>query len=144
MSSKVNKANAKRMVEEVVNGKKLEVIDELIAPNYVLHAVDNKDITGPEEVKQYFSSIHKAFPDFHMKLEDAVAEGDEVCSRFSAHCTHKGEYMGIPPTGKEIDFRMINIARFKDGKQVEVWQSYDTLNTMQQMGVAPPMAQAVR
>ena len=79
-----------------------------------------------------------AFPDLHMKIEDQIAEGDMVASRLTVHGTHKGEFMGMPPTGKQITITGTDIVHIKDGKAVERWGNFDDLGMMQQLGVIPP------
>jgi predicted ester cyclase len=78
-----------------------------------------------------------AFPDMHLYVEDAVAEGNKLVTRWSAHGTHKGDLMGIPPTGKEVSIAGIAIDRFENGQSVEHWEIIDQLSLMQQLGVIP-------
>ena len=94
-------------------------------------------LTG-EGYKQFFAMTHSAFPDFHSTLEDMFAEGDKVVQRFTARGTHKGEFMGIPPTGKQVTITGIAIHRITGGKIVEDWVNMDMLGMMVQLGVVPP------
>jgi predicted ester cyclase len=95
-------------------------------------------------MKQFFAMAHSAFPDFHSTLEDMFAEGDKVVQRFTARGTHKGEWMGIAPTGKQMTCPGIAIHRITGGKIVEGWTSMDMLGVMVQLGVVPPPGQAGR
>jgi steroid delta-isomerase-like uncharacterized protein len=141
MSTEENKAQIRRIYEEVFNKGNLAVADELMAPNYVFH-VSGQEFKGPEGFKQFATIYRTAFPDIHITVEDMVAEGDKVVHRISTRGTHKGEMMGIAPTGKQIATTGIVISRFAAGKEVEVWANLDMLGMLQQMGVVPPMGQA--
>ena len=136
MSTEDNKAIARRYVEEVFNQKNLATVDELNTPDFVLHNASTT-IQGREPYKQYLSMLFTAFPDMHITIEDMIAEGDIIAERVRVRSTHKGEYMGIPPTGKQATFTAIYIVRFANGKGVEVWANSDDLGAMQQLGVIP-------
>ncbi|MBA7640612.1 hypothetical protein ES703_48282 [subsurface metagenome] len=139
MSTEENKENARRAFEEVMNKGNLSLADELIATDYVGHAPGMPDFKGPEGFRQYMTMMRTAFPDIHLTLEDTVAEGDKVVNRYTGRGTHKGELMGIAPTGKQITIAGMVISRYVGGKQVEAWVSSDMLGMLQQMGVVPPM-----
>ncbi len=138
MSVEENKAVELRFFEEVVNKGNLAVIDELVAANFVDRAALPGAASDREGYKQFFAAVHSAFLDFHSTLEDMIAEGDKVVQRFTVRGTHKGEWMGIAPTGKQIEVGGIAIHRLAGGKIVEDWASMDMLSMMQQLGVAPP------
>ena len=142
MSIEENKAIELRFFEEVVNKGELAVIDELFATNFVDHSAVPGIAADREGLKQYFAMAHSAFPDFHSTLEDMFAEGDKVVQRFTARGTHKGEWMGIAPTGKQMAISGIAIHRITGGKIVEGWTSMDMLGALQQLGVVPPPGQA--
>ncbi len=142
MSLEENKAIELRFFEEVVNKGNLAVIDELVAANFVDRCALPGVEPDREGYKQFFAMAHSAFPDFHSTLEDMIAEGDKVVQRFTARGTHKGEWMGIAPTGKQIEIGGIAIHRLAGGKIVEDWASMDMLGAMQQLGVIPPPGQA--
>jgi steroid delta-isomerase-like uncharacterized protein len=137
MSAKENKALMRRLFEEFNKGKAaaMAVIDEMYATNFVSHG--DKDIRGIQNIKQSMNEGFKAFPDYHYTIDDMVAEGDKVAARVTMTATHKGEYMGAPPTNKKITIRAIFIERFAGGKIVEEWGMFDTLGLMQQLGLAP-------
>ena len=138
MSTEENKAVLRRLYEEVWSQGNLATVDELLAADYVLHDPAHL-VRGPEGFKAYVSAFRAAFPDLHAKVEDQIAEGDMAAMRFTARGTHKGEFQGIPPTGKQITLSGINIQRFVDGKIAENWVSLDALGMLQQLGVIPPM-----
>ena len=137
MSAKDLKTLMRRFIEEWNKGKAaaMAVIDEMYATNFVSHG--DEDIRGIKNVKQSTSQEFSAFPDLHFTIDDMVAEGDKVAARITMTGTHKGEYMGAPPTNKKITIRAIAIERFAGGKIVEEWGMTDTLGLMQQLGLVP-------
>jgi steroid delta-isomerase-like uncharacterized protein len=141
MSTEQNKANARRGFEEVWNQGKLAVVDELTDPNVVLHD-PTMTMHGSEQFKQFVMMYLSAFPDAHFTVEDQIAEGDKVVTRYTARGTHRGTLMGIAPTGKQVVVTGIAIDHYANGKVVEGWGSYDLLGMMQQLGVIPAPGQA--
>jgi len=137
MSARDLKALTRRFIEEWNKGKAaaMAVIDEMYATNFVSHG--DEDIRGIKNVKQSTSEEFSAFPDLHLTIDDMVVEGDKVAARITMTGTHKGEYMGAPPTNKKITIRAITIERFAGGKIVEEWGMADTLGLMQQLGLVP-------
>ena len=126
----------RRMYEEVWNEGKLEVIDEICAPDYIgIGPYGNEH--GPESVKRGVANRRKAFPDIHVTIEDMIAAGDKVVARLTFRGTHKGEFQGIQPTNKEVTWSGIWIYRVANGKFVERWHNYDMLGLMQQLGAIP-------
>ncbi len=116
----------------------LDLADELYAPDYVLHDPSlPEDLHGPEGLKQYAAMTLGAFPDARVTVEDQVAEGDKVVSRWTATGTQTGELMGIAPTGRSIEISGITINRFSGGKIAEDWYQSEDLGMMQQLGVIP-------
>jgi len=140
MSTEENKAVIRRVIEEVWNKGNLAVADEVIANNYVFDAA-GQEFKGPEGLKQAVTIYRTAFPDFHITIDDMVAEGDKVASRFTVRGTHKGDLMGIAPTGKQVTVTGTAFNRLVGGKEVEARASMDQLGMLQQMGVVPPMGQ---
>ena len=137
MSAQQNKALARRFMDEVWNKGNLNFIDEVTDPNFVSH-----DPAGPEDMgggvegaKQFVEMYRNAFPDTQMSVEDVIAEGDKVVTRWTVRATHQGELMGIPPSGNRVEVTGISIDRIEGGKFVETWSNYDALGIMQQLGV---------
>lgn len=120
-------------------GVDLALIDELVAPNFVSHSAPPGLPAGREGVKQWVTLFHRAFPDLYSTVEDLIVEGDKVVERFSGGGTHRGDFFGIPPTGKKATTTGINILRIADGQIVEHWGNGDDLGFMQQLGVIPSM-----
>jgi steroid delta-isomerase-like uncharacterized protein len=138
MSAEENKSVSRRVAEEIFNGGNLDLADELYAPDYVLHdPMLPEDLHGPEGLKQYAAMTLGAFPDARVTVEDQVAEGDKVVSRWTATGTHTGDLMSIPPTGRRIKVSGITINRFSGGKITEDWYQSDDLGMMRQIGVIP-------
>ena len=134
--SEVNKVLVLRGWEEIVNQKNLDAFDEFYAADAVHHEPD-QDLQGLEEVKQYIAMYFEAFPDMSVSVEDLIAEGDKVVSRYAYLGTHQGELQGIAPTNKHIEKEGITIHRIEGGKIVEEWEQYDKLSFLQQLGAAP-------
>ena len=135
--SEENKAKYRRVVEEAASQGNLDVLDELVSKEFVYHEPGSPEFRGPDGFKQMLTMYRTAFPDLHMHVEDQIAEGDTVVTRWTAHGTHGGDLAGLPATGKEIHISGIAIDRFADGMIVEEWESFDGLGMMQQLGVVP-------
>ena len=136
MSTEQNKALARRVIEEMFNAGNLEVADELLAPDYVDHDPSlPEDVHGPEGFKQYVGMYRAAFPDLHVQIEDQLAEGDRVATRWTGTGTHDGELAGIAPTGKRVTVPGMEIVRIANGRLVEGWEGYDSGTLMRQLGV---------
>lgn len=137
MSAEENRAVMRRHFEQVVNEGKLDLIDEIIATNYVgRDSSAPEEVHGPEGMKEYISMYRSAFPNLNATIEDQIAERDKVVTRYTARGTHQGDLMGIEPTGRRIEVPGIQIDRFDEsGKIVEEWNQYDAMGLMQQLGV---------
>jgi len=140
--SEQNKALARRALEEIWNQGNLAVIDELTATNATFHDpnVPGGKFTGPDGLKQFVHIYRGAFPDVRITIDDQIAEGDKVVTRWTATGTHKGELMGIAPTNKHATVTGVDIDRYQNGRVVEAWASYDMLGLLQQVGIVPVMA----
>jgi predicted ester cyclase len=138
MSTEQNKALLRRVMEEVFSRGNISLIDELFAPDFVEHEALPPGIpAGREGVKQLSTMLRRAFPDLKATIDDTIAEGDKVVARATWSGTHKGEFMGIAPTGKSVSFGVFDIVRIAGGKFVEHWGQMDNLSMMQQLGVIP-------
>jgi steroid delta-isomerase-like uncharacterized protein len=141
--SEQNKMLVRRAIEEVWNRGNYAVVDELVAADLIVHASTSAgEIRGAEGLKQFYVMLRKAFPDLRFTIEEQIAEGDRVVTRWRAHGTHRGEYQGIPPTGKQGQVMGIDIDRIANGKVVECWPCADELGLLQQLGVIPAPEQA--
>ncbi len=139
MSIEENKVIMSRFLEEVFNKKNLAAIDAFIAPNQVDHTLPPFLPTTPEGTKRAIDLFLKAFPDVHLTVEDMIAEGDKVVTRYTSRGTQRGAFMGIPPTGKQMTVSSIIVARFANGKIVEEWGLDDQMGMLQQLGIIPAL-----
>lgn len=138
MSTEQNKALFRRMVDEVFNQGNIGRVDEFLAPDFSEREELPPGISpGREGVKQLTMMLRSAFPDFKATIDDMIAEGDKVVVRMTWRGTHKGEFMGVPPTSKQVSFGVIDIVRFAGGKFAEHWGLMDSASLMQQIGAAP-------
>ncbi|MGB6207267.1 ester cyclase [Mycobacterium sp.] len=135
---KSNKATFSRF-HDVVNSGNAEIIskmiDELVEPDALIRTPVPLDVTGAEALKHVWAVLLEAFPDLHLTVEDMIAEGDKVVVRNTVTGTHRGEYMGLPPTGKPVAYNEIFIFRFVDGRIAETWGVVDVLSQMKQLGM---------
>ena len=141
MSTEENKALVQRLMEEFVLKGNLAVADEILAADFVNHSPDPGTTPDREGLKQHVSTTRSAFPDLHGTFEDLIAEGDKVVVWGTLAGTHKGEFRGIPPTGKQFTASAITILRVVGGKVVERWNIADQLGMMQQLGLMPAPGQ---
>lgn len=132
-----NKATVRDFIEEVWNKGILSVLDEAYTPDYVYYGPGGQEIKGPESFKQMVEMFRAAFPDLHCTVEDQLAEGDKVATRWVLRGTHKGELMGASPTGNEIVMSGTVIHRFAGDRVAEARDMWDSLSFMQQLGVVP-------
>jgi steroid delta-isomerase-like uncharacterized protein len=136
-----NMALVRRAVEEVWNRGNFAGVDEFVAGDIVIHLpAAGDEIHGPEGIRQYFTTLRAAFPDIHFAIEDQIAAGDRVVTRWTARATHTSEFQGVPASGKQVRMTGIDIDRVADGKVVECWTNLDELGLMRQLGVLPAPA----
>ena len=133
-----NKARQRRVFEEVINERKIDLIPEYFASDYSISSPMGIEIEGADGFRQSLAIGITAFPDFHYAIDDMFAEGDKVVTRFTLTGTFKNEYMGIAPTDKKFSITGILITRWVDGKEVEAWESRDMLGFYQQLGIPIP------
>jgi steroid delta-isomerase-like uncharacterized protein len=141
--TEMNKTVSRRVVEEIFNRGELELADELVTADYVGHDPASPElIMGPEGVRRQAAGYRAAFPDMRLTIEDEIAEGDKVVTRWTGRGTHAGDFFGIAPTGKETTVTGVTIDRLIDGKIVESWTNWDTFGLLQQLGVIAEPAHA--
>ena len=123
MSTEENKALVRREQEELWNHTgDLDAAGDLFAPELA------------EAARQEAADFRRGFPDVVSTIEDLVAEGDRVAARWRARATHLGGYVGVPPTGKEVEFTGISMYRIEGGRIAESWTVEDELGLMRQIG----------
>jgi len=143
MSTEANKALVRRYYNEVVNERKLAVIDELFAPGFTARA-SNYPPVGLDQFRQALGMSHNSFPDLKITVEDQIAEGDKVVTRWTARATHKGSFIGIEPTGKTLTLTAIHIHRVADNRIAELWEEINLLNVIQPDGNLGELIQKLR
>lgn len=131
-----NKAIARREIEEFESKGNLAVADEVLGTGYRLHFPGFPTLDR-EGHKQVIGAFHAAFPDLRLTVEAQVVEGDRVANHFTLRGTQKGDFQGIPPTGKAVTVTGTNIMRFENGRIAELWGYLDAVGMMQQLGVIP-------
>ena len=129
-----NKALVRRFIIDVWSEGNISLIDEIFASNFVGYTSGKITGKGPENVKKIVTRLRTAFPDIHYTIQDEIAVEDKVVTRWVARATHKGEFMGIAPTNKQITYTGMNIFRIASGKIVEEYFEYDSRIFIQQLG----------
>lgn len=134
-----NEALLRYWFEEVWNKKQPQRIPELFAPDSIAHGMgpNGTDLRGPDAFRQAYDLFTGAFPDLHVTVERTVASGDTVVGLLRCEATHGGDHLGIPATGKRVNFAVMTMARFLDGKIMEGWNVLDLLAALRQIGAAP-------
>lgn len=132
-----NKKLSRQVFEDVLTEGRLDLLDKLVARDYV-GQTPLMTLHGPDGARQFFNVMRTAFPDCQFIVEDQIAEGDRVATRWTGKGTHNGEFMGVPPTGEQVELNGIAIFRIADGKFVEGWNNIDLLSVMKQVGNMVP------
>lgn len=139
MPGEAGKALVRRAVE-AFNAGDIAAVDVLFAPDFRDYDPSRVGLpAGPEGIKAVWGMMRAAFPDLTVVIEDMLAEGDKVVVRAQIRGTHRGELMGIPPTGNAVSFSVIDITRISGGQLAERWAVADMLSLLQQLGVMPSM-----
>ena len=137
--SEENKTIARRWMEELWSQGNSDVAGEIIAANYAVHDPGTPGRVGGVEGEKHTVTMYRTvFPDLRFTMEDVVGEGDRVVVRWTTRGTHRGELMGVPPTGKQVVVTGISILRIANGKIAEHKLNWDTLGMLQQLGIVPP------
>jgi steroid delta-isomerase-like uncharacterized protein len=133
-----NADTSRRAIEEGFNQGNLASVDEMFAESFRNHdPADGGEYVGRDGAKRQIQMYRAAFPDLHLTIEDSFESGEEVALRWTARGTHRGDLMGLAPTGVRTATSGITIDRYEDGKVVESWTNWDTLGLMRQLGAAP-------
>jgi predicted ester cyclase len=136
--SEANKALAARMPLEVFGQGRTQVIEEVLAPDFIDHGTVPPGFPpGPDGVKAFVAVVRNAFPDLTITIDQAIAEGDLVALHITASGTMQGEFAGMPPSGKNATWEAVHISRFVNGKVAEHWVVQDQLGMLQQLGFIP-------
>ncbi len=136
MSREENIAAQERFGEQIIKLGNLDVMEELTTPDFVDRDPAPDQVPGPQGLKDFWAAFRTGFPDLDVAVDQLVADDENVAIAYRATGTHDGDFAGIGATGRKIDIRGVQIARFADGKMVERWGSSDQLTMLQQLGVA--------
>lgn len=138
-SEQENREHARRFNEEVWGQYNFDAIDDLVAEDFVgYNPALPEPVRGTDGVREVAEMLHAAFPDCEVELEEVIADGDWLAQRVRLSATHEGEFMGIEPTGKQIEIMGMNVTRLEDGKWAEGYELWDTFGLLQQLGVVEP------
>jgi predicted ester cyclase len=135
-SSEDNKKVVRACFEEAARGN-FDALDALVTPDYVLHP---EEMRGPDGLKQMVEGYRSAFSGLRVTIDQQFTEGDYIATRTTIRGTHDGELMGIPPSGKEVEFTGLTISRCEGGRIVEEWELTDTVGLLGQIGALPALA----
>jgi steroid delta-isomerase-like uncharacterized protein len=127
-----------RIFEEAFNKGNLAVVDELVSPDHLTHTAFSRVTNGPKGFKYLVTVFRSAFPDLHCTVEDEIREGDKFSAHWTMRGTHKGLFLGNPPTGRTVVVQGIIFARTENGQIVEDWTLLDEMGILQQLGIVPP------
>jgi steroid delta-isomerase-like uncharacterized protein len=136
MSTEANKILARRVFEEVLNGRNLNLLDELAVPDYIEHNPLPGQSTGIEGIRDRYTTLFKAF-DSQFTIDDVIAEGDKVVLRWTQAGTHIGPFLGMPRTDRSFRTTGIEIWRVENGKLAEHWDVVDVFGLLMQLGLLP-------
>ncbi len=134
MSKDQNIAAQERFGADVINAGSIDVIDDVVAPDFVDNDPAPDQGPGVDGFKQFWTTMHSAFPDFRVEVDAMVADEDSVAIAYRATGTHQGDFVGFAATGSPIDIRGVQVTRFRDAMMVERWGSSDQLTLLQQIG----------
>jgi steroid delta-isomerase-like uncharacterized protein len=134
MSIDANKALVLAIIDEGWNTRRSSIFDELFTSNMVDHSVPRDLPATRDGTRTHAARYWSAFPDLHITIDDQIAEGEMVMTRWTAHGTHTGDLMGLPPTGKPVIVTGIRVDRVFGGRIAETWAEFDQLGMLQQLG----------
>jgi steroid delta-isomerase-like uncharacterized protein len=140
MTKEANLAATERWGAEVASAGNYEVLDEILAPDFVDHDAAADQGPGIEGLKGFFRTMREAFPDLKAEPVEVVATEDHVAMRYTISGTHRGTFQGVAPTGKSFEVAALQLARFENGRCVERWGSTDELGMMKQLGILADVA----
>jgi steroid delta-isomerase-like uncharacterized protein len=140
MSAESNVALIRRFFDEVCNGRKLELADQMFTADHAYHDPSTPAAPGPQGVKDVIGTYQRAYADAKWTVHEVIAAGeDRVIVRWTGSGTNSSELMGIPATGKKVKVDGLWMARFSGGRIAEMWNCWDTLGMLQQLGVVPAL-----
>jgi steroid delta-isomerase-like uncharacterized protein len=127
-----------QLFEEAFNQGHLDVVDEVLTPDYFTHNAFGGTPNGPKALKWLITMFRTAFPDLHCTIEDEITQGNKVAVHWTMCGTHRGLFLGNPPTGRQIEVQGMIFGRIENGRIVEDWTLIDQIGILQQLGLVPP------
>ena len=126
----------RRWFEEVWNKGRAEAIEEMLAPDCIIHGLGGveADLRGPAAFKPFFARFKGAFPDIQITVEEVIADGDRCACRFTGRMTHQGDHLGVPATGRDVALEAMAVTHWRNGQIVEAWNTVDMLGMLHQIG----------
>ncbi len=128
----------RQIFEEAFNQGDLAVVDEVLTTDHIAHIAFGGAPNGPKGLKWLIAVFRAAFPDLHCIVEDEIWDGDQFAAHWTLRGTHKGSFLGNPPTGRPVEVQGIIFAHTKNGRIVEDWTLVDQMGILQQLGIVPP------
>jgi len=138
--SEANKAIVRRFYEEVMSQGNVDLLDEIMAPDFADHGETLfGSPQGRDTLKQDITASRPVLGDLHVQLHDLIADGEMVGVRGTMRCTHQGTFLGVAASGNELTWNGLALFRVVDGKIAERWFNSDSLSIVQQLGLVPPL-----
>ncbi len=144
MSVESNEQVVRRFYDAVFNKGDTAAINELVAPDFADHSPFPGQAPDRDGLSQFVTMFHTPLPDLKIEIDDMFGQNDKVATRWTAHATHRGTFLQIPATGKQVTIKGIDIMRIENGKVVEHWGYQDQLGFVKEIGVLPALAMAAR
>jgi len=132
-----NKLIVRRFFEELFNDYNLAAADEIVSKNYINHNAAPTEEPGRQGLKNFVMYSHSGLKDIHFTIDDMIAEGDQVATRWTCTAIHHGEFAGVPATGRRVTISALNIHRVVDSQIAEGWLQWDIMGYLQQVGAMP-------
>jgi predicted ester cyclase len=137
MSIETNKATIRRMAEQIYQARRLDLLEEFFSEQVIGHNAGMPSLTGLVALQASIARSLEVYPDFRLRIDDLIAEGDQVAARWSSQGTHQGELFGVAATGKRITQQGAAVYRLVDARIAELWFYPGDLDLLQQLGVIP-------
>lgn len=138
MATTQTKSPIRLVFDEAFNQGNLGIVDKVLNPNHFAHTTFGGAPNGPQGLKWLIAILRTAFPDLQCTVEDEIREGDKVAAHWTMRGTHKGLFLGNPPTGKRVEVQGIIFARIENDRIIEDWTLTDQMGILQQLGIVPP------
>jgi steroid delta-isomerase-like uncharacterized protein len=140
MNTQNLKQRSREFIEDVWNAGNFDRIDEFVGPDFVLRDPLLGEVRGADQLREFVQTYRRAFPDLRFSVEDEIAEGNTVVTRWISTGTHRGDLLGIAPSNQSTRTDGVTIQRYDEqGRGSEAWVNWDALGLMREIGVVPSM-----